>query len=148
MSLLVNWGSSVYQSQILIILAGLSHALEVSWGSVILLIEEAQYSPCISYLCSHFSSSLLQTCPYGGGQATVQKGKAPSCKRVDGKAHVFFKAWFLSHLLISHWPKQVIGEPQGHTEWIQSYGSKDVAIGRSWTGASGSQVSFHSLSPS
>ena len=148
MSLLVSWGSSVCWSQILIILAGLPHALEVSWESVILLIEEAQYSPCISYLCSHLSSNLLQSCPYGGGQARAQKGKDPSCKRVEGKAHVFFKAWFLSHLLISHWPKQVMVEPQGRTGWIQSYGSKDVAIGRPWTGASGSQVSFHSLSPS
>lgn len=92
MSLLVSWGSSVYRSHFLIILAGLPHALEVNWGSAILLIEEAQYSPCISYLCSHLSSSLLQTCPYGGGQARVQKGKALSCKKVDGKAHVFFKA--------------------------------------------------------
>lgn len=126
---MVSWGNSVCLNQILMILAGLPCALEVSWLSQMPLIGKTEHSfTCLLPL----PSSLQQA---GLGMSLwrwlgSESRQAQSCKRVGSSTSVFFKSLFLSHLQISPLAKANHGETQGQSEGIQGYGPKEVVIGR------------------
>lgn len=141
MCLLVSQGSSVYVSQILIILTGFTHALVGSCQYETSLTGISQYfSTCLSSLLS----SLQQVSPgmFLWEWLGSKSRQAQLYRRICGNTQALFVSF--SNIPLA---KASPGGTQGPREGIQSYRSKGVDLERVSIGTSVYQMSFHFFPP-
>lgn len=133
MCLLVSQGSSVYLSQILIILTGFTHAL----------VGSCQYETSLTGISQYFSTCLSSLWLVSPGMflwewLRSKSRQAQLYRRICGNRQALFMSF--SNIPLA---KASPGGTQGPSEGIQSYQSKGEDLERVWIGTSIYQMSFH-----